>query len=87
MPESSPLSKPSFPVAAIPESESEHVRLDHFLKICGVAETGGQAKMIIQSGDVFVNGKVETRRRKKLFAGDVVQVAGEEYVIEGIDDR
>jgi ribosome-associated protein len=68
-----------------PESEPQTVRLDHFLKLCGVADTGGQAKMMIQSGDVFVNGEVETRRRKKLIAGDVVQFGDEEFVIEGMD--
>lgn len=41
--------------------------------------------MMIQSGDVFVNGEVETRRRKKLIAGDVVQFGDEEFVIEGMD--
>ncbi len=67
------------------EPEPQTVRLDHFLKLCGVADTGGQAKMMIQSGDVFVNGEVETRRRKKLIAGDVVQFGDEEFVIEGMD--
>ncbi len=65
---------------------TDHVRLDHFLKICGVADTGGQAKMMIQCGDVFVNGEVETRRRKKLVMGDVVFVGDEEFVIEALDD-
>ncbi len=65
--------------------DPQTVRLDHFLKLCGVADTGGQAKMMIQSGDVFVNGEVETRRRKKLIAGDVVQFGDEEFVIEGMD--
>lgn len=68
------------------QPEIEFVRLDHFLKLCGVADTGGQAKMIIQCGDVSVNGEVETRRRKKLFPGDVVLVAGEEFVIESVTD-
>ena len=67
------------------DSPQDHVRLDHFLKLCGAVDTGGQAKMIIQAGDVLLNGVVETRRRKKLIAGDVIVVAGEEYVIEGID--
>ncbi len=54
------------------------MRLDHFLQICGVP-TGGQAKQLIQSGMVLVNQEVETRRRKKLSAGDVVSIDGEEY--------
>lgn len=54
------------------------IRLDHFLQICGVP-TGGQAKQLIQSGMVLVNQEIETRRRKKLAAGDVVSIDGEEY--------
>ena len=69
------------------EEIPQHVRLDHFVKLCGMADTGGQAKQTIQCGDVSVNGEVETRRRKKLFAGDIVNIAGEEFVIESLDDE
>ncbi len=64
------------------EMESEPLRLDHYLKSRGIAETGGQAKMMIQNGEVLLNGQVETRRRKKLVAGDVVQVGKAKYEIE-----
>ena len=37
--------------------------------------------MLIQSGDVKLNGKIETRRRKKLAVGDVVEVGGEKFVV------
>lgn len=60
----------------------ESIRLDHFLQMCGV-QTGGQAKMLIQNGHVSVNGEVETRRRKKLFAGDVVLIDDEEFEVAG----
>jgi len=60
------------------EENGPSMRLDHFLQICGVP-TGGQAKQLIQSGMVLVNQEVETRRRKKLSAGDVVSIDGEEY--------
>ena len=53
------------------------MRLDDFLKRCGIAGSGGQAKMLIQAGDVLVNGEVETRRRKQLAIGDVVEFLGE----------
>lgn len=59
-----------------PASEDQTLRLDQFLKLHGVADTGGQAKLMIQSGDVRVNGEVEIRRRRKLVVGDVVAVAG-----------
>ncbi|MCY2990003.1 MAG: RNA-binding S4 domain-containing protein [Planctomycetota bacterium] len=60
-------------------AEREALRLDQFLKLRGIADTGGQAKLLIQSGEVHVNGEVETRRRHKLVVGDVVQVDGEAY--------
>ena len=53
--------------------------LGAFLKLAGVAATGGHAKIIVQSGDVTVNGEVETRRGRTLLAGDVVAVSGREY--------
>ncbi|MGN6134193.1 MAG: RNA-binding S4 domain-containing protein [Aureliella sp.] len=61
---------------------SEALRLDHFLKISGLAETGGQAKHAIQNGEVQVNGQVETRRRRKLSQGDVVEIAGKRTVVQ-----
>lgn len=61
--------------------EREPLRLDHFLKLSAVSDTGGQAKLLIQSGEVKVNGEVETRRRKKLQAGDVVEYEGKKFVV------
>ena len=62
--------------------EHESLRLDQFLKLCGIAETGGQAKLLIQGGEVVVNGEVETRRRRKLASGDVVQFDGNNYRVD-----
>lgn len=56
---------------------SSSIRLDNFLKTAGFTATGGQAKILIQSGQVLVNGEVETRRRKQLAVGDLVQALGE----------
>lgn len=64
------------------ETEPETIRLDHFLKLSGVCGTGGQAKGLIQAGEVFVNGEVQTKRRKKLQVGDVVFCKDEEIVVE-----
>lgn len=61
------------------DSEREPLRLDQFLKLRGIADTGGQAKLLIQNGEVQVNGAVETRRRRKLVGGDVVKVDGIAY--------
>lgn len=68
---------------AVEPPEPLSIRLDDFLKFCGVVGTGGQAKILIQAGDVRVNGEVETRRRKQLFPGDVVDLLGEQIEVEG----
>ncbi len=66
--------------------ESDVLRLDDALKLAGVAGTGGQAKQLIQQGDVRVNGEIETRRKRKLVEGDVVEVGGESFEIALTDD-
>ena len=58
------------------------IRLDQFLKQQGAVGTGGHAKIVIQAGEVTVNGVVETRRRKQLSLGDVVGYAGEQWRVE-----
>lgn len=58
------------------------IRLDQFLKTCGV-ETGGQAKVMIQAGEVLVNGEVETRRRFQLRVGDEVAFGDEVFGVAG----
>jgi ribosome-associated protein len=60
----------------------EAIRLDQFLKLQGLAGTGGQAKRLIQDGQVTVNGEVDTRRGRKLRQGDVVAIDGQEFVVE-----
>jgi ribosome-associated protein len=66
--------------------EADVLRLDDALKLAGVAGTGGQAKHLIQQGEVRVNGEVETRRKRKLVEGDVVEVGGESFEIALSDD-
>jgi ribosome-associated protein len=61
---------------------TDALRLDQFLKLRAIAGTGGQAKVMIQNGEVKVNGEVETRRRRKLSAGDVVEIGGTQVVVE-----
>jgi ribosome-associated protein len=58
------------------------IKLDQFLKLTGAVETGGQAKLLIQGGEVLVNNEVETRRSRKLKPGDVVDLDGESFVVE-----
>lgn len=63
------------------DAEPDALRLDQFLKLHGIADTGGQAKVMIQAGEVKLNGVVETRRRKKLLPGDVVEAGGSEWKV------
>lgn len=58
------------------------IRLDQFLKAHAVVGTGGQAKLLIQDGQVLVNGEVETRRRRQLHEGDVVQLEDQQWTVE-----
>ena len=60
----------------------ETIELDRFLKLAQIAQSGGEAKVIIKSHAILVNGIVETRRGRKLRPGDRVEHNGEEYVIE-----
>jgi len=64
-------------------SEGPIIRLDQLLKLSGVAESGGQAKAMIQGGqEVKVNGELETRRGRKLREGDRVEVAGRTILVD-----
>ena len=53
---------------------TEFIRLDALLKLGGALDTGGQAKFVIQNGEVKVNGEVCTMRGKKIRPGDTVSV-------------
>jgi ribosome-associated protein len=55
------------------EITREPVELYKILKFEGMVGTGGEAKMVISDGLVRVNGKIETRKRKKIVAGDTIE--------------
>ncbi|NET08764.1 MAG: RNA-binding S4 domain-containing protein [Merismopedia sp. SIO2A8] len=61
------------------------IKLDQFLKLKGIAATGGQAKFIIQSGDVDVNNTMELRRGRKLVTGDTVTVLGQTFSVDCLE--
>lgn len=63
-------------------TNDQFIKLDQFLKWVGVAATGGEAKLMIQDGQVRVNGEIETRRSRKLVSGDSVIIQGETYRVE-----
>lgn len=58
------------------EITTDFIKLDSLLKFSGAAETGGQAKDIIQAGEVFVNGEICLMRGKKIKKGDKVYLEG-----------
>lgn len=53
---------------------TEYIKLDQFLKWVGAAESGSFAKMMVENGDVLVNGQVTMKRGRKLRIGDIVEV-------------
>jgi ribosome-associated protein len=55
----------------------ETIRLGQLLKLAGLADSGAEARELVQDGAARVNGEVETRRGRQLHRGDVVDVAGE----------
>ncbi len=62
--------------------ETEYIRLDSLLKLAGVTDTGGQAKFLIQNGNVLVNGEICQLRGKKLRPGDLVETAEKRFQVE-----
>lgn len=60
----------------------DYIKLGQALKAAGLAESGVEAKLVIQDGQVKVNGQVEIQRGKKLVAGDVVEFDGQTVRIE-----
>lgn len=61
--------------------QGEFIELNVLLKLLALASSGGAAKALIASGDVRVDGVVETRIRRKLRAGNVVSAAGTEVLV------
>ncbi len=61
--------------------QTEFIRLDSFLKLCDAVQSGGHAKLVIQDGEIKVNGEVCTQRGKKLRVGDKVEFENKIYEI------
>ena len=61
------------------------MKLDQYLKFIGIVQTGGEAKIIIRSGIISVNGIVEKRRGRKLYDGDQIIFANETYIVPNSD--
>lgn len=74
------------PNAIIAELESEFVELYKILKFEGLTDSGGMAKQMIADGQVSVNGEIETRKRKKIIAGDKIVFSGQSIEVKNKTD-
>jgi len=64
------------------ELEEEYIELFKLLKVTGVADSGAQAKMLIEEEQVKRNGEVELRKRAKIVSGEVIEVGDETIEVE-----
>lgn len=62
--------------------DTDFIRLDSFLKMNDAVQTGGHAKIVIQEGEVRVNGEICTQRGKKLRSGDKAEFENIIYIVE-----
>lgn len=62
--------------------KEEYIRLDSALKLASLVSTGGHAKVVIQGGEVKVNGEVCLQRGKKLRKGDTAEYDGEGLIVK-----
>jgi len=60
---------------------TNYIELNTFVKLKGFATTGGNAKIFIRDGNVKVNGEIETRNKKKLLSGDIINISEKEFTI------
>ena len=63
------------------EIQTAFIKLDAFLKYANIAQTGGHGKILIQEGEVLVNGEICTQRGRKLKDGDVITADGRDYIV------
>ena len=62
--------------------KDEFIKLGQALKLAGLVDSGIEAKIVIQDGEVMVNGEVDTRRGKKLYPGDIFSYNGEDVAVQ-----
>lgn len=64
------------------KNNDKYMELNTFIKLQGLAATGGQAKILIRSGAIILNGICEIRNKKKLYNDDIVEHEGKKYVVK-----
>lgn len=65
------------------EIKDEYIKLGQLLKLANMVSSGVEAKIVIQNGEVFVNGEVDTRRGRKVYPQDVVEFDGKQVIVMG----
>jgi len=61
--------------------KTEYIELIKLLKLLRIAETGGHAKILVEEGEILLNGVREYRKRAKLRSGDVIEAMGKKIII------
>ena len=61
--------------------KDEFIKLGQAMKLAGMVGSGVEAKMVIQDGEVKVNGEVDTRRGRKLYPQDVFEYQGQQVIV------
>ena len=64
------------------ELEEDSIELFKLIKVMGLVESGGQAKMLIEGGAVKRNGEIEFRKRAKIVSGERIELAGDVIEVE-----
>lgn len=64
------------------EIKTEYIKLDALLKYACIAQTGGEAKIMVQNGEIQVNGEVCTMRGKKIKNGDIIETSTERIQVK-----
>lgn len=59
-----------------------YITLQQFLKLKNIANSGGEAKILVKELDIQVNGEKENRRGRKLYTGDIIYINNKKYVVE-----
>ena len=65
----------------------EYIKLGQALKLAGLVSSGIEAKIVVQDGKVKVNGEIDTRRGKKLYADDVFEYNGQEFCVMKVQEN
>ena len=61
---------------------TEYIKLDQLIKWAGITGSGVEAKELVISGEVLVNGEIENRRGKKVRPGDKIELLGKVFEVE-----